>query len=198
MNLDFLERKKVFLEKVLKKENLFLLMLAGILILVVAWPLPDAEAENVMAEAGVVGRENVMPAATEIENYQRETEERLEEILSSMEGVGECRVMITLATSYESIVLRDTDSSSRESEDSGGEETHHESEEADLTTTVFYTDAEGNEVPYCVQTIYPEVEGVVVVAQGAGDAETVINITDAIQALFGIEAHKIRVVKMKI
>ena len=148
MNLDFLEKKKVFLEKVLKKENLFLLMLAGILILVVAWPLPDAEAEaeNVMAEAGVVGRENVMSAATEIENYQRETEERLEEILSSMEGVGECRVMITLATSYESIVLRDTDSSSRESEDSGGEETHHESEEADLTTTVFYTDAEGNEV----------------------------------------------------
>ena len=43
----------------------------------------------------------------------------------------------------------------------------------------------------------PIVEGVTVVAQGGGNAEVQKNISDVIQALFGVEAHKIIVVKMK-
>mgnify|MGYP006875711212 CR=1 FL=1 len=38
---------------------------------------------------------------------------------------------------------------------------------------------------------------VTVVAQGGGNAVVQKNITDVIQALFGVEAHKIKVVKMK-
>ena len=43
----------------------------------------------------------------------------------------------------------------------------------------------------------PSIEGVTVVAQGGGNAVIQKNITEVIQALFGIEAHKIKVVKMK-
>ena len=39
--------------------------------------------------------------------------------------------------------------------------------------------------------------GVLVAAQGAGSAVTVQNIQQAIMALFQIDAHKIRVMKMK-
>ncbi len=42
----------------------------------------------------------------------------------------------------------------------------------------------------------PSVKGVVVSAQGGGNAKTAENISEAIQALFGIEAHKIKIVKM--
>ena len=42
-----------------------------------------------------------------------------------------------------------------------------------------------------------EVTGVLVAAQGAGSAVTVQNIQQAIMALFQIDAHKIRVMKMK-
>lgn len=42
-----------------------------------------------------------------------------------------------------------------------------------------------------------EVLGVVVVAQGAGNAAVDSKITTAIKALFGIEAHKISIVKMR-
>ena len=61
-----------------------------------------------------------------------------------------------------------------------------------------YSDTTAGNIPYVVQEIYPEVEGVLVVAEGGGDSYVNLAITDAIQALFGIEAHKIRVVKMKI
>ena len=38
-------------------------------------------------------------------------------------------------------------------------------------------------------------EGVVVIAPGGDNAVVVKNITEAVQALFGIDTHKIRIVK---
>lgn len=42
-----------------------------------------------------------------------------------------------------------------------------------------------------------KVEGVLVVAQGAGEAKTDTEIIQAVQALFPLESHKIRVMKME-
>ncbi len=42
----------------------------------------------------------------------------------------------------------------------------------------------------------PEIEGVVVVAQGGGEPTVVSEITSAIEALLGVPAHKIKVLKM--
>lgn len=42
-----------------------------------------------------------------------------------------------------------------------------------------------------------EILGVLVVAQGADSPQTIKNIQDAVMALFQVEAHKIKVMKMK-
>ena len=42
-----------------------------------------------------------------------------------------------------------------------------------------------------------KVQGVVVVAQGAGNASVDARISDAVKALFSVEAHKISIVKMR-
>ena len=44
---------------------------------------------------------------------------------------------------------------------------------------------------------YPEILGVLIVAKGAGDMKVVSEITDAVSALLGISANKIRVLKME-
>lgn len=49
---------------------------------------------------------------------------------------------------------------------------------------------------YTSQNAYPEVEGVFVVSQGGDDSSVKLAITEAIQALFGIDVHKIKIVKM--
>lgn len=49
---------------------------------------------------------------------------------------------------------------------------------------------------YSAQNTYPEVEGVFVVSQGGDDSSVKLAITEAIQALFGIDVHKIKIVKM--
>ena len=42
-----------------------------------------------------------------------------------------------------------------------------------------------------------EVTGVLIAAEGADDSVTVQNIQEAVMALFQIEAHKIKIMKMK-
>ena len=82
-----------------------------------------------------------------------ELEDKLEQVLSAMEGVGEVRVMITVKES----------------------------------SSELFTEEKEN----------GEVLGVVVVAEGAGNARVDSKIMDAVKALFGIEAHKISIVKMR-
>lgn len=53
-----------------------------------------------------------------------------------------------------------------------------------------------NSFTYTTQNTYPEVEGVFVVSQGGDDSSVKLAITEAIQALFGIDVHKIKIVKM--
>ena len=48
-----------------------------------------------------------------------------------------------------------------------------------------------------MKQLEPEIEGITVVCKGGGNTYIQKNISDALVALFHIEAHKIKVVKMK-
>ena len=69
-------------------------------------------------------------------------------------------------------------------------------EQSDSASTVYELDQDGSQTPYVTQETSMTIRGVLVVAQGGGDPVIVQNITEAVMALFGIEAHKIKVMKM--
>lgn len=48
------------------------------------------------------------------------------------------------------------------------------------------------------QILYPEVEGVLVTCEGAGKGRVNADITEAVQALFALDAHKVKVLSMNI
>ena len=125
-------------------------------------------------------------------------EKRLEEMLSAMQGVGRVKVMITLASSGEKIVEKDIPlerSNIVENDSTGGNRSTNEMYSRE--ETVYSTNSEGDKIPYVIRENSARVEGVGVVAQGGDQTQVQKNISDVIQALFGIEAHKIKVVKMK-
>ena len=68
--------------------------------------------------------------------------------------------------------------------------------EKDGTDTVYSKDSKGNQEPYLSNERYPKISGVVVVAEGGEDPHVIQNIQEAVQALFQVEAHKIKVMKM--
>lgn len=195
-------------KKKLTRENMAVVALFGLLIMVIAIPTGGRREENAEEPlpeetfseqqepgAGTAGA----GSGTEWEaGYAKEMEKQLEELLSSMEGVGETKVMVTVRASGQQVVEKDVPSESErmsETDSAGGT---RESESASQEeSTVYITDSDGSRTPYISQTTQPEIEGVTVVAQGGGDALIQKNITEVIQALFDIEAHKIKVVKMK-
>ncbi|ODM07677.1 hypothetical protein [Eisenbergiella tayi] len=189
-------------KKKLTKENMAILALLGILLMVIA--LPVKKTENAGDETGLsdTGSDTMKTSETEKNDgdgsYTQEVENRLEALLSSMDGVGEVKVMVTLSSSVEQVVEKDVPYSmdtTKETDSAGGSRDVVNSKQEE--TTVYVTDQAGNKTPYISKTLEPAIEGVTVVAQGGGNAVVQKNITDVIQALFGVEAHKIKVVKMK-
>ena len=129
-------------------------------------------------------------------SYALYLEERLEKILSGVNGVGKVSVMITLESSEELIVEKDIPQSYsdiKETDAQGGERVTSQTEREE--NTVYVTEGTESQ-PYVVMRMLPRVEGVLVVAQGAGSGAVNKSITEMIQALFDVEAHKIKVVKM--
>ncbi len=170
------------------KELMIVIVIVGVLFAVLAIPTDKDREKEMIIEEPAAELDNYSPAA-----YEEELENRLEEILSQMEDVGRVEVMITLESSTREVVEKDI-STQQSSSDKGGEADVNTSLDKEETTV--YSDTNEGSVPYVVQEIYPRVEGVLVVAEGGDNSSVNLAITDAIQALFGVDVHKIKIVKM--
>lgn len=175
--------------------RLIIIVLAGVMLLVLSMPADkeSSEKETITTESG----EENDAALTAMYQYAKKQEEATEKILSKVEGIGKVEVMLTLASSEEKIMLQDddvTDEEVTQSDQTGGnhtDEKHQSSKESVLVKK------DGEESPYVVQIQSPVVEGVVVVAQGVDSSQKKTEIIEAIQALFPVEVHKIKVMKME-
>ena len=211
---------KILKQNVIKKDNMIILILTGVLLLVIAWPVEENTEKN-SNMSDLWGNQNVNMNKTTKENLgtmkeiddstilvseelQEEEyivqrlEERLEAILSAMQGVGKVEVMITLASQGEKIVEKDIPlerSNILENDAEGG--SRSTSEMYSNEETVYTVNSQGDKIPYVTKETSVEVAGVSVVAQGGDQVLVQKNISEVIQALFGIEEHKIKVVKMK-
>lgn len=183
---------KISLKK-LKKDQLLIVVLAGILLLVIALPTEKKGDGIGKAQTGLSLSEG--KARTSQNEYLYDLESRLQEALSQMSGVGDVAVMITLKSSAEKVVEKDlsvTNEAVSESDSQGGART---AQNAGHEETTVYNDGGQTGEPYVSKELSPKIEGVVVIAQGGADPVVKQNITEAVQALFGIDTHKIRVMK---
>lgn len=186
---------KDFSIKNIKKDQLMIIFLVGVLLLVIALPT-----EQKKEQADTYEEETVSTAGsgidTEQDAYLSKLERRLENVLSQMEGTGKVTVMITLESSAEKVVEKDIEADSEtvtETDSQGGTRTTQNSTHGE--TTVYNGDNTQSQEPYISKELSPQVEGVVVLAEGGDNAVVKQNITEAVQALFGIDTHKIRVMK---
>lgn len=134
---------------------------------------------------------------SEMQAYTIYLEDTLEKFLSTIEGAGKVKVMITLESSKETIVEKDKTTvraGSTEVDAAGG--SRNTSDISDSEETLYIGGAGDHDTPYVKKIIAPRIAGVVVSSEGGNNPQIVVNITEAIQVLFGIDAHKIKIVKM--
>lgn len=198
----------------MRKDQLLIMVLCGILLCIVALPIGGTDSGS-----GFIGKTSNKSDSNYdiVENNNQDTsgratgtsvdydlsyisywEEKLKQSLSCIDGVGEVEVLITLKESEERVPEKDIPEEIKETVETDAEGGNRTIMERSMKESTIYTVNEaGQNVPYVSKVIQPVVEGVVVIAQG-GDSDTVkLNIIETIKVLFAIDVNKIRVVKMK-
>ena len=126
------------------------------------------------------GKNDKKDVQTSSEVMYKTDEERLCEILGDINGVGEVSVMITYYESPQKDLAYETKESENVRESSGGHE---------KTVDKQAVMADGN--PMVVKETYPDVKGVIVTAEGAGNIKVKENISSAVQAVMNVPAHRV-------
>ncbi|MBA4701609.1 MAG: stage III sporulation protein AG [Ruminococcus sp.] len=177
------------------KNQLLILLLVGILLVVIVIPTSDKKTADITGNADSPGNTGTSNPNFD-EEYEQYLEKRISRTLEYVQGVGKAEVMITLKSSGQKVVEKDQQSSSQttEEEDSSGG-TRSVRDNTTDKTSIYEQSSDGSQSPYVSKELTPEIEGVIVIAQGGDNAVVVQNITEAIQALFGVEAHKIKIMK---
>lgn len=128
-------------------------------------------------------------------SYEAQLEQRIREILKNVDGVGNVDVMVVLKSSAEKVIHVDdnTSFSTTDETDSSGGKRRIESREQGSSTVM--TSQNGQNLPIIEKEMYPELSGIVVSASGGGNPGVQAEISAAMEALFGLPAHKIKVLK---
>ena len=125
-------------------------------------------------------------------------EKQLESVLSQVEGVGAVQVAVAMESTGKKQVEKDSPEDTSTSSEKGDSGTQRSSQTVTTGETTVYEDTgDGGQTPYISSSTYPEIRGVIVVAQGGGNPVIVQQIQEAVIALFHVEAHEIKVLKMK-
>lgn len=121
------------------------------------------------------------------QSYDRELEERLSELISSIDGAGETKVMITLENGEESVYARN----------SGLESDEGENIRTQSSQEYVIIKSGNDETGLHLKTVYPRISGVAVVCHGAESAYVKQRIISTVTAVLGISSAKVSVVKME-
>lgn len=120
------------------------------------------------------------------DDYTQKLEQRVEGIVSSIKGAGECNVMINLSSSSESVYVKEN----KKSFDSDSETSKGKSEDSIITMT----DSGGNQYALVTKCIMPQIAGATVVCKGGDDPSVKEAVTDAVCTVLGIGANKVCVI----
>lgn len=106
-------------------------------------------------------------------DYCKELETRLEEILPAISGVGNVDVMIT-AKNYGQLRLAENENDTNKQ-------------------TVILNQKGGGEDAKIIEERLPEIQGVIIAADGGKSDRVKKELTEAVTALLGVEAHRIKI-----
>ena len=187
-------------EKVPKKMNLkeigiekiILIAIAGIVLLLANF----SEWKNAISEKTEKKEEKTVQT-DQNDAYVSALENKLVHILENVDGVGKAEVMITLKSSKESVLNKDLSEEKQTEEERSGETQKVNKNQKKQEETIL-SDSSGNSAPYVIKELEPEISGIVISCEGAGNKVVEASVLEAVQVLFGVSANHIKVLKMEV
>ncbi len=159
-----------------KRRLLVVLGLVGIALIALSEWLPprNARSESTSPSDGTVSVAQVEAAL----------EQRIEALVKQVDGVGDCRVMVTLESGSRLVYAADRTYNSAQQTDSGSEK-------------ILLVETDSGPVGLLVTELQPSVKGVAVVCTGGGDTVVRREVTSLIGAALNLSSGRIYVTKQK-
>ncbi len=127
---------------------------------------------------------------------ETDLETRLEEILSQIQGVGEVKVLLNYSESSEVVAMYNETSRTSNTEETDTEGGTRTIQETDTQKDIIYQEEDGQKTPITQKIVQPKIEGAIITAKGANQANVKTNIIQAVEAVTGLATHKIQVFEM--
>lgn len=163
-----------FINRVKTDRKMIIIVLAGIIgvvLLVLSELLPEENKDE--------NNEENISVATQSDNYEAELENRLTELIESINGAGRTKVMLTVDCGDENVYA-----------------TENKTDEGKSETEYVLVENDGNDCGILLKVWMPEIRGVAIVCQGADSAKVREEITGVVTAVLGISTNRINIAKM--
>ena len=188
-----------------KIENLVFLVIILIITVVIinyVWSGEKSSNKKVTNSTGkqlATANNNQTLASSQYNNTESiSLEEKLEDILSKIEGVGSVKVFINYSESSETVAMYNENSKTSTTEETDKSGGTRKVEQTDSQKEVIYQEQNGSKIPIVQKTVEPKIEGAIITAKGAGDINVKTSIIQAVEAATGLATHKIQVFTMSV
>ncbi len=154
-----------------------------------------------MAGIALLAIPEILPTQTEgvkesfnADVFVAQTEARLCTLVESIEGAGECHVMVTLENGVEYVYATEERRNSDREEDISGEDTRL-TQRDDNETAAILVDTDTGREGLLVTELQPTVRGVVVVCEGGDDEAVCRRVAEAVSVALNISSKRVCITK---
>ncbi|HZJ78839.1 MAG TPA: hypothetical protein VFD52_08585 [Clostridia bacterium] len=128
--------------------------------------------------------------------YVQEIEQRLTNIVSSIDGAGRAKVMVTLANGAEQVYAKQDKTKSNSSIQGTGEGRSVEDNLEKENEYLVIRSNDNSENGLIIKIIQPDIRGVAIVCEGADSIIVKQSIINTVTAVLGISSTKVNIAKM--
>lgn len=140
----------------------------------------------------------VSQTAVSVEQYTKQLEISLTDIVNGIEGAGTAKVLVTLEKGTQYVYATEEKKSTQTTEDkSTSTTTKNQENNNDETRYIIVKDPNGGQKALAVTEVQPVVKGVVVVCEGGNNPTVQQHVIDAITTALNISSARVCVIKSK-
>lgn len=139
---------------------------------------------------------NQKAESTSIDDYVKQLEVNLTNMVSCIKGAGDCKVMVTIENGAQTIYATEGKKNTEDTEDSSnGELKRRQKSDDSETKYITVKGPNGEEEALAITEVQPTVKGVVVVCSGGDDPEVQQRIINAVTTALNITTKRVCVTK---
>ena len=139
--------------------------------------------------------DTVPATAKTAEEYITQTEQRLKTLVESIEGAGQCQVMVTLENGVEYVYATEERRNTDREENVSGDDSRLTQRDDNQSSAILVESDSGRE-GLLVTEVQPTVRGVVVVCEGGDDAAVRQRVMDAVTVALNISQKRVCITKL--